>query len=253
VPRLGAFSHRACGWIQTDLSGTCHTVAVPFSADARSAILRRVREHRVVLLCLLGACAFAGCSSDHSAAADTSTPTLTTTTTTYSPPSYSTAPASTPPITTGPNVRPGEKPPTFPQSLQKNFPSAAGAFATYWMQTIDWGYATVDSSLARTAFSPVCTDCTRFMKIFDEARAKGVQFHGGRMAISKWMIEPNDHHNGATAVIDVTVSIGALRAIDRSGHVVESDPAQPRVTYRIWLKWTRATWTVVDTKQAVRK
>jgi hypothetical protein len=209
-----------------------------------------VREHRVVLLCLLGACALAGCSSDHSAAADTSTPTLTTT---YSPPSYSTAPASTPPITTGPNVRPGEKPPTFPQSLQKNLPSAAGAFAAYWMQTIDWGYATVDSSVARTAFSPLCTDCTRFMKIFDEARAKGVQFHGGRMAISKWMIEPNDHRNGATAVIDVTVSIGALQAIDRSGHVVESDPAHTHVLYRVWLRWTSTRWRVVDTKLGVGK
>jgi uncharacterized protein DUF6318 len=209
-----------------------------------------VREHRVVLLCLLGACALAGCSSAHSAAADTSTPTLTTT---YSPPRYSTAPASTPPITTGPNVRPGERPPTFPRSLNKNLPSAAGAFAQYWEQTIDWGYATVDSSLARTAFSPVCTDCTRFMKIFDEAHAKGVQFHGGRMAISKWMIEPNDHRNGATAVIDVTVSIGALQAIDRSGHIVESDPAHTHVLYRVWLRWTSTRWRVVDTKLGVGK
>jgi hypothetical protein len=229
---------------------TCHTVAVPFRPDARSAILRGVREHRVLLLCLLAASAFAACTSDPPAKGDTSTPTLTTT---YSPPHYSTAPPSTPPVTTGPNIRPGEKPPSFPDSLEKNLPSAAGAFAVYWMKTIDWGYATVDSRLARTAFSPVCIDCTRFMKIFDNARAKGVHFRGGRMTISKWLLQANDHHNGATAVIDITVSISAQQATDRAGKVVESDPAEPRVTYRVWLRWTDSKWTVVDTKQAVRK
>src|SRR5215475_14331441 len=164
---------RRCGRIQTDTSGNWHTVAVPFSADARSAILRRVREHRVPLLCLLATGAFAACTTGQPARGDTSTPTLTTT---YSPSSYSTAPASTPPVTTGPNIRPGEKPPTFPQSMEKDVPSAAGTFAVYWMKTIDWGYATVSSTLARTAFSPACTDCARFMKVFDDAHAKGVYF-----------------------------------------------------------------------------
>ena len=208
-----------------------------------------MREHRVLLLCLLTAAALAGCTSEQPAQGDTSTPTLST----YSPPTYATAPASTPPITTGPNVRPGEKPPTFPASLEKNLPSAAGTFAVYWLQTIDWGYATVDSTLARRAFSPVCTNCTRFMSIFDDARAKGVHFRGGRMAISKWLIQPNDHRNGATAVIDVTLSIGALQAINRTGKVVEADPAEDRVMYRVWLRWTGTRWTVVDTKQAVPK
>jgi uncharacterized protein DUF6318 len=208
-----------------------------------------VREHRVLLLCLLATAALTGCTSDQPAQGDTSIPTLTT----YSPPSYATAPAGTPPITSGHNVRPGEKPPTFPQSMEKNLPSAAGTFAVYWVQTIDWGYATVDSTLARRAFSPVCTDCTQFMRIFDDAHAKGVHFRGGRMAISKWLIRPNDRHNGATAVIDVTVSIGALQAIDRTGKVVEADPAEARVMYRVWLKWTGTKWTVVDTKQAVQK
>ncbi|HEY3088811.1 MAG TPA: DUF6318 family protein [Jatrophihabitantaceae bacterium] len=209
-----------------------------------------MREHRVVLLCLLGACALAGCSSDHSAAADTSTPTLTTT---YSPPSYSTAPASTPPITTGPNIRPGEKPPTFPRSLQKNLPSAAGAFAAYWEKTIDWGYATVDSSLPRTAYSVSCAGCARFMKIFDGARADGVHFRGGRLFVLAWTIQPNDHHNVASAVVDVTLSIQALQAIDRSGKVVESDPAVARTTDRIWVRWTGTRWTVVDSKHVVQK
>jgi hypothetical protein len=139
-----------------------------------------VREHRVLLLCLLATATLAGCTSEQRAQGGTSTPTLST----YSPPSYATAPASKPPITTGPNVRPGEKPPTFPASLEKNLPSAAGAFAAYWEQTIDWSYATGDSTLARRAYSPSCSDCGRFMKTFDDARANRVHFLGGRSAPS---------------------------------------------------------------------
>jgi len=222
---------------------------VPFSADARSAILRRVREHRVLLLCLLAAAAFAACTTGQPAQGDTSTPTLTTT---YSPPSYSTAPASYPP-TTGRNIHPGEKPPTFPQSMEKNLPSAAGSFAVYWEKTIDWGYATVDSSLPRTVYSASCAGCERFMKIFDGARAQGVQFRGGRLLVLAWTIRPNDHHNGATAVVDVTFSVQALDAIGRNGKVVESDPAAERTTDRVWMRWTGTRWSVVDWKQVVGK
>lgn len=212
-------------------------------------------EHRVLLVCLLAAAALAagalaGCTSDQSSPRDTSRPTLTTT---YSPPHYSTAAASSPPVTTGPNVRPGEKPPSFPQSLERNLPGAAGAFAVYWEKTIDWGYATVDSSLPRTVYSASCAGCERFMKIFDGARSDGVHFRGGRLLVLAWTIQPNDHHNGATAVVDVTFSIQALEAIDRDGKVVESDPAVARAADRVWVRWTGRRWTVVDSKHVVRK
>jgi hypothetical protein len=206
-------------------------------------------------MCLLAAGAvaaatLAGCTSDQAAPGDTSAQMLTTT---YSPPRYSTAPASTPPVTTGPNIRPGEKPPRFPLSLERNLPSAAGAFAVFWEKTIDWGYATVDSSLPRTVYSPSCAGCERFMKIFDGARADGVHFRGGRLLILAWTIQRNDHHNGATAVIDVTFSIQSLEAIDRGGKVVETDPAVSRTTDRVWVRWTGTQWAVVDWKHVVRK
>jgi hypothetical protein len=199
---------------------------------------------------VLATCAVAGCTSDTPAPDDTSQTSLTTT---YSPPHYSTAPASTPPITTGPNVRPGEKPPTFPKSLEQNSNGGAIAFAQYWEQTIDWGYATADSTLARTAYSSTCSDCERFMKIFDEATAKGVHFRGGRSTILKTDLQPNDHHNGATAVSDLTISVQALQAIDRGGTVIESDPPVRRATYRVWMRWTGMRWTVVDWKQVLHK
>ena len=223
---------------------------MPFRPDARSAILRGVRAHRILLPCLLAASALAACTSDPPAKGDASTPTLTTT---YSPPHYSTAPPSTPPITTGPNVRPGEKPPSFPPSMNTDDRVAVDVYAKYWMQTLDWGYATTDSALARHAFLPVCTDCERFIKIFDDARAADEHFRGGRISFDSSTIQPNDHHNGADAVSDVTVAVGALQTLDSNGRVIKHARAIPRVTYRIWMRWTSNRWYVVDWEEAVTK
>ncbi len=206
-----------------------------------------MRKRRMWLLAVLLGAAVAGCTSS----SDAPGPTITST---YQPPTHSMAPPSTPPaISTGPNVRPGEKPPTLDPVGKANTAAGALAFADYWMRTLDWGYATTDSSLAKGAFSPVCTDCARFMKIFDDARANGVHFLGGRMDVIRTEVEPVDHRHGATAVVDVTVSIEALRAVDSSGHVVESGAASPQVTYRVWLQWLATRWTVVDWKQGIAK
>lgn len=181
---------------------------------------------------------------------------------TYAPSSYSTAaataqtqtrPATGHPEITGPNVRPGENPPSFPTDLETDAPGAADAFARYWEQTVDWGYATTDSRLARSAYSASCTGCARFMKIFDGARADHVHFQGGRLAFLSSTIQPDDHHDGATAVVDVTFSIQALKAIDRSGKLVESDPAVARATDRVWVRWTGTRFTVVDWKKVIQQ
>ena len=224
---------------------------MPFRPDARSAILRRVRAHRGWLVCLLAAGTLGGCTSDQPTPIDTAMLTLTTT---YSPPSYSTAPATTPPITTGPNIRPGEKPPTFPRSLEKNDRVAADVYATYWMQTLDWGYATTDAKLARQAFLPVCADCARFVKgNFDDARARGEHFRGGRLSFISSTIQPNDRRSGSTAVSDVTVSVAALETLDSTGHVIERAAAIPKITYRIWVRWTGKRWFVVGWKEAITR
>jgi len=120
------------------------------------------------------------------------------------------------------------------------------------MQTLDWGYATTDSTLARQVFLPMCKDCERFVKTnFDGARAKGEHFRGGRVSFVSSTIQPNDHRSDSTAVSDVTVSVAALETLDRGGRVIEHAAAIRKITYRIWVRWTGARWFVVDWKEAI--
>jgi len=203
---------------------------------------------------LLGALAMivTGCTSGN----DDTDPTFTPPTSTYKPPtsrSTSAAPTTTPPISTGPNVRPGEKPPTVPAQAKTNTDLGAELYARYWMQALDWGYATTDSSLAKAAFFSTCAGCTKFMQQFDGTRAQARHFRGGRIQILGTSLQPNDHHNQATAVYDLTSSQEALQVLTGSGKVVDSAPAIPKDVSRIWLRWTNDSWTVADWKEVVTK
>jgi hypothetical protein len=171
-----------------------------------------------------------------------------------SSPARSTPPPSTPPATptvatTGPNVRPGEKPPVLTDFGKKNTPAGAITFAQFWIQALDWGYATTDSTLAKMYFLPSCTDCARFMKNFDEPRSKAQHFRGGRVSVSRTDIARDDRAHAGTTALDVTFSVAALKTLSSVGKTVSSAAAIPRLTFRTWLRWTDKGWRVAFEKQ----
>jgi hypothetical protein len=176
-------------------------------------------------------------------------------TSTFSDPRGTGSPApSTPSVaTTGPNVRPGEKPPTLPGGAKSDSPSGAAQFAGYWIEALDWGYATTDSTLAKSLYAPECTDCARLMHNYDDPRAKGQHFHGGRVNVVGTNVVTDDNRRPGTQPIDVTVHAEALQTLDARGHVVTSGGAIPRMTFRLWVKWTGTSWVLIDSKEVVRK
>jgi hypothetical protein len=177
-------------------------------------------------------------------------------TSTFSDPRGTGSPApSTPSVaTTGPNVRPGEKPPVLPASIRVNRPVGSLGFTTYWMEALDWGYATTDSALAKSLYAPSCTGCTRFLhNAIDITREKNQHFRGGRISVTATDLLPTDGHAGATAIVDVTIQQSAMKIISAAGAVVESSMPIKDGLFRTWLKWNGANWVVVDWKRAVVK
>lgn len=203
-------------------------------------IRHRRRIGAVAVLC--AALGVAGCTGS-AKPAHTFTPTST-----FSDPRGTGGPVSSSPsvATTGPNVRPGEKPPVLPAAGRTNTILGATEFAKYWIEALDWGYATTDSSLAKQSYSSSCSDCALFMQNFDDARAKHEHFRGGRIHIDEWIIADNDRRDGATQAVDVTFSAEGLMTIDASGRVVQSEPAVAQMTFRLWLARKANSWTVVQ-------
>jgi hypothetical protein len=176
-------------------------------------------------------------------------------TSTFSDPRGTGSPApSTPSVaTTGPNVRPGEKPPTLPVAASGDTVLGATEFARFWMQALDWGYATTDSTLARELYSPTCSECARFVGIIDAAKAAGDHFQGGRISLSEWITTENDGRQGATQAVDVTYSQQAVKRLDRTGRTNGSSPAIHNLVRRFWIKPQPNGLTIVETKEVVRR
>jgi hypothetical protein len=180
-------------------------------------------------------------------------------TSTYTPPSYSvppttTAPSSPLPATTGPNVRPGEKPPTLPDVGNTNTPAGARAFAVFYVEALDWGYATMDSTLARSLFAKSCTGCARFVaNFFDHERNLGRHYVGSRAQPTRAESVHNNRHDGATQSVDVTLTQQKGKLVDAAGRVVVREPAVARAVFRGWLAWRDGRWQIVDWKRVVFK
>jgi hypothetical protein len=164
------------------------------------------------------------------------------------------APTPSPSVaTTGPNVRPGEKPPVLPDLATHNSRAGAAEFARFWFRALDWGYATTDSTLAKSLYLSACTDCARFMRNFDGPKAKGEHFTGGRSIVLNTKVVSGDTSHPGTTPIDVRITVGALKTLSAKGRTVASAPASPTLTYRLWLQRVGSEWRVLDSKQVVSR
>lgn len=198
----------------------------------------------------------AGCTSDGSTGPSKSATSAPVSSVATSPaPSTSVTASPTPTIaTTGPNVRPGEKPPVLAEAGKTKTSIGSDLYARYWTASLDWAYATTDSSLARTIYTAACTSCARFLTLsIDDVRQQRRHFRGGRLVVSSSTIQANDGRHGASAVVDLTVSQSRLEVVGSAEAVVERTPPSNNVVFRNWLRWDASGWRVVDWKRAVTK
>ena len=211
----------------------------------------QIRQIAVIALIAVGAVACTSSGSDGPTSTPSSTAPSTSSTPTTATPT-TTSPSPTPTVaTTGPNVRPGDKPPTLDATAKLHTPIGELHFSMIWIRALDWGYATNDSTLARSLFGSGCTECERFAAIFDKVKAAGNHFRGGRLSFESNTIVTNDSRHPGTSVIDVVFGQEALRVVNASQKTVSSAPRQASVRYREWLRAVPNGWSVVDFKQVV--
>ena len=124
---------------------------------------------------------------------------------------------------TGPNTRPGEKPPLMPLEATQHTPEGAKAFAEFFIKTIDWGYATVSSDLHAPLLPRRVCD-----------RMQNLRRHGfDKVAQSEASLHRrSDHRHASTAIvrtavpsaeitIAVTFNIQSFEEVDQSEQVRE--------------------------------
>ncbi|MBE7189753.1 DUF6318 family protein, partial [Jatrophihabitans endophyticus] len=148
--------------------------------------------------------------------------------------------------TTGPNVRPGESPPKLPALGRKHSAEGAEVFADFWLRTWDWAFATTNASLMMSYYAKSCSDCAKAASQFPRLQKEDEHILGGRFSFKKSVLVYNDKRFGSDIAVDLTFAQARLRLVTARGKTVQRDPRVAAITFRLWLKWVRGAWTVVQ-------
>jgi Family of unknown function (DUF6318) len=168
----------------------------------------------------------------------------------HSPSASSHVPSPTPsrtgPLPTGPGVRPGETPP-LPNSLALEH-SEAGAlqFAAYYVQTLDWSFATTDSYLLKRVSATSCKACARYEKSLDDLRSSGGYVSGGRFRMTTALLVPNSSRIASEYVVQVVLVQQPVTIHRLSASPSAVTARAQTTTSRVYVSWIGTGWRVVE-------
>lgn len=148
--------------------------------------------------------------------------------------------------TTGPNLlHPGEKPPLEPVAALVHTAAGAQAFARFFIQTIDWGYATTNPSYMKHYFADSCIECKNLENFLDTAHSRSEHYVGGRISIESVTAEKSsDSSSSFTASTAAT----SYEVLDAQGRSVDAGAADTRDSVVVTVRWANDRWLVIDLK-----
>lgn len=148
---------------------------------------------------------------------------------------------------TGVNTRPGEKPPVMPKLANQDNSAGARAFGTFWVKTVDWGFATMNTAYMRHYIDPSCKDCTADANNIDRAARQHDRFVGGRitvLGVRTNMSGPVVPRADGTALVRFRLTV--LRVFDRHGKQIGRYPGYRQATFQVSVVWEIDHWDVDD-------
>jgi hypothetical protein len=154
-------------------------------------------------------------------------------------------PSRTGPLTTGPNVRPGEKPPVYPDLAKQHSANGALAFAIYFMKTFDWGYATNDPYLLEQLILPACRGCAEYVRTFSGLSDKHELIRGGRLTPVSAGVLHEQFDFKADFVLDMVYDEQPVVLAGASNASTVAASLSRHHTL-VFVRWTAGQWKVAD-------
>ena len=184
----------------------------------------------------------AGCTSSNGSPSPSPTPPVTSSSRT----SPSPEPTQSEPLTTGPNVRPGEKPPEFPALAHQHTAQGALAFASYYYEAFDWGYATNDPYLVRQISAPRCEGCAKYIAGLASVRRSRDTVLGGRVNVDSRRLAHGKFNYRSDYVARVVLDEQAIVLNRRHKPRKLLAPALTNYVQYVFVSWLRHAWFVVE-------
>jgi hypothetical protein len=159
-------------------------------------------------------------------------------------------PTQSEPLTTGPNVRPGEKPPRLGAVGTEHNAVGATVAGAYYFRALDWTIATNDDFLIRRLGLPSCGACNRVHQGLLALRAKDEEEIGGRINIESAVVSSNQYKIDYEYAVRVTYHEGAVRLRDSDGTVRTTQPDARHQVDIVFLAWRSGMWRVLEVAKA---
>jgi hypothetical protein len=128
--------------------------------------------------------------------------------------------------------------PSMPPPAQKNDEQGATTFASYWLEMIDYGYRTLDTTPLLGLAAPSCRACSEFVAQLERDKAAGFHYEGGRIHFRS--AQPTGTRPEKSTVT-VLFDQDELKVLDRENKTMETVPAN-RTIFVFDLSWSGGGW-----------
>jgi len=133
----------------------------------------------------------------------------------------------------------------MPAAAQGTDAAAAKAFATYWVQTLDYAAPRGDTSALSRASDQGCVQCQAIIELIDTVyAADGAIVGRGWTPTSSSVI----HNPDGTVVVNMVVNVHRQTIIKKAGAHPRQFPGGRRVK-SFWLSHSESSWRVTKLEQ----
>lgn len=166
------------------------------------------------------------------------------------PTSASPSPSRTGPLTTGPNVRPGEKPPVLPAIASQHTQLGAIAFGGYYFKALDWSIATNDATAVVAISAAGCKACARVREAVDTLHRRHQIQKGGRIKVRTFGDVHQKFEVKADYVIRVVYDEDAVQLSGPGQDPRTTVPAARNAASYVFVSWVGGAWKVTEVTEA---
>lgn len=134
--------------------------------------------------------------------------------------------------------------PTLPAAAMTNDAAGAEAFVRYWFDTLNYAYATGDTSLVNAASTAECANCKGLMGKIVDAYEFGGRVTGAQVQVQE-VVAPAPDSTGAVLVSTVYDQDEGSVVTD-TGTVSERIPQESRVSFAAILQRQAGQWRMFE-------
>jgi hypothetical protein len=133
----------------------------------------------------------------------------------------------------------------MPILATQHTPAGAVAFAKFFIQTIDWGFATTSSTYMRHYYVASCKACQTFATGLDTDKVRGYRNIGGRTTITDSHLSTAYIAGAKTVPVVVTFNDTSFEKLDQAGKFISAEPALRSTKFIVTTQWLHDAWSAI--------